>query len=257
MEIQKNVPTFLNSEKSDKKKSGSKDSEYLFTPGWKIVETIRKEMDRLGLMMPVSIVSEEHQMVEYPVYKILGEKVVSFIKKENLSVVTVEYTWVDTATGETAGPFRMITSGANGVDKSTASALSAAERYIFLKFFHIPCRDTGIELDAHDASNIPGLKEQPANATDGQVAGYRNGNPIRTIPPAEPPIPDMPKPQPAYGPEYQDAVNAIAMFGKGTQSHTDTVNRELARLAAAGYPANDRRFIETLVQIADERRLKN
>lgn len=257
MEIQKKIPTFINSEKSDKKKSGTKDSEYLFTPGWKIVQEIRKQMDFHNLMMPISVVSEEHQMVEYPVYKMIDNKVVSFIKKENLSVVTVEYTWIDIDSGETAGPYRMITSGSNGIDKSTASALSAAERYIFLKFFHIPCKDNGIELDAHDSENIPGIKEQPVGATDGQIARQRSGSPIRTVPPAEPAIPGIPQPRPAYGPEYQEAVNAIAMFGRGTQSHTETVNRELAKLAAAGYPVSDRMFIETLVNIADERRLKN
>lgn len=257
MEIQKNIPTFINSEKSDKKKSGTKDSEYLFTPGWKIVQEIRKMMDKHNLMMPVSVVSEEHQMVEYPVYKMINGKVISFIKKENLSVVTVEYTWIDTESGEMAGPYRMITSGSNGIDKSTASALSAAERYIFLKFFHIPCKDNGIELDAHDSQHIPGIKEQPVDATESQIARHRSGCPIRTVPSVEPAISEMPQPRPSYGPEYQDSVNAIAMFARGTQSHTETVNRELAKLASAGYPASDKMFIETLVNIADELRLKN
>ena len=263
MEIQKAVPTFTNSEKSDKKKSGSKDSEYLFTPGWQIAQAIRNLMDKYNLMMPISVQSEEHQMVEYPVYKIIDGKVVSFIKKENLSVLSVEYTWVDTESGETAGPYMMITSGANGIDKSTASALSTAERYIFLKFFHIPCKDAGIELDSHDSSNIPGLKDQPIGATDSQIAKHRSGSPIRPIPPAEPAIPQAPAqpgtPMPTafkYGKEYEDALNAIAMFGRGTQSHTDAVNKELGKLATAGYPVTDKLFIETLVLIAEERRIK-
>lgn len=264
MAIQKAVPTFTNSEKSDKKKSGSKDSEYLFTPGWQIAQAIRELMDKHNIMMPISVLSEEHQMVEYPVYKIIDGKVTSFLKKENLSVLTVEYTWVDTESGEMAGPYKMITAGANGIDKSTASALSTAERYIFLKFFHIPCKDAGIELDSHDSSNIPGLKDQPYGATDSQIARHQTESPVRRIPSAEPAIPKTPvqpsKPWPAtpkYGKEYEDALNAIAMFGKGTQSHTNIVNSELGKLATAGYPVTDKLFVETLVLIAEERRMKN
>lgn len=253
-EIQKAIPTFLNSEKADKKKAGSKDSEYLFTPGWQIVQAIRAEMDNRDIMMPVSVISETHEMVEYPVYKYVDGRVVSFIKKENLSTITVEYTWIDTVTGETAGPYRMIASGANGTDKSTASALSTAERYIFLKFFHIPCKDAGIELDAHDASNIPGFREQPAGATEAQIAKSKVSEPIRQIPPAE--IPATPMTRPTYGKEYEDAINTIAMFAVGTQSHTEAVNRVLGALALAGYPAADKMFVETLIQIADERRTK-
>lgn len=253
-EIQKAVPTFLNSEKADKKKAGSKDSEYLFTPGWQIIQAIRNEMDQRNIMMPVSVVSEQHEMVEYPVYKYVDGRVVSFIKKENLSTITMEYTWVDTVTGETAGPYRMIASGANGTDKSTASALSTAERYIFLKFFHIPCKDAGIELDSHDSSHIPGFKEQPMGATDAQIAKSKV-EPIRQIPPAE--TPASPLSRPNYGKEYEDAINAISMFGVGTQSHTEAVNRELAKLALAGYPAGDKMFVDTLIMIADERRTKN
>lgn len=252
-EIQKAVPSFLNSEKSDKKKSGSKDSEYLFTPGWQIIQSIRAEMDKRNIMMPVSVISEQHEMVEYPVYKYVDGRVVSFIKKENLSTITMEYTWVDTVSGETAGPYRMIASGANGTDKSTASALSTAERYIFLKFFHIPCKDAGIELDSHDSSHIPGFKEQPVGATEAQIAKSK-AEPIRQIPPAE--TIATPTTRPNYGKEYEEAINAIAMFAVGTQSHTEAVNRELGKLALYGYPASDKMFIETLIKIADERRTK-
>lgn len=254
MEIQKNISTFTNSEKSEKKKSGSKDSEYQFTPGWKICESIRAEMDKHGIMMPISVIKEEHQMVEYPVYKMLNGTVVSFIKKELLSTVTVEYSWVDTDTGDVAGPFQMITSGANGIDKSNASALSAAERYIFLKFFHIPTKDKGIELDSHDSSTIPGFREQPMNATDSDIAAQKAQGSVRMIPPVPQPIPQT---QPSYGKEYQDAVNAIAMFARGTKSHTDAVNRQLEVLSMSGYPVSDRNFVDTLVSIAEERRNKN
>lgn len=260
LEVQKAVTTFSNTEAAEKKKAGTKTSEYKYTPGWQITGEVRAQMDKLGLMMPVSIIREEHQMVEYPVYKLVNGVVTSFLKKENLSVVTMEYTWIDTETGEKAGPFQMIASGSNGIDKSTASAISAAERYIFLKFFHIATKDND-ELDAHDASSIPGLKEQPETATDSQVAKHKAGM-NRTVPAQETQqqMPPQAQPQPPapqqmqFGKEYEQAVNEIAMFAIGTKSHAEAVNRAVTFLASAGYPAGDKFFVDTLVSIADNRR---
>lgn len=260
LEVQKAVTSFSNTEAAEKKKAGTKTSEYKYTPGWQITGEVRAQMDKLGLMMPVSIIREEHQMVEYPVYKLVNGVVTSFLKKENLSVVTMEYTWVDTETGEKAGPFQMIASGSNGIDKSTASAISAAERYIFLKFFHIATKDND-ELDAHDASSIPGLKEQPETATDTQVAKHKAGM-NRTVPAQETQqqMPPQAQPQPPapqqmqFGKEYEQAVNEIAMFAIGTKSHAEAVNRAVTFLISAGYPAGDKFFVDTLVSIADNRR---
>lgn len=260
LEVQKAVTSFNNTEAAEKKKAGTKTSEYKYTPGWQITEEVRTQMDRLGLMMPVSIIREEHQMVEYPVYKLVNGVVTSFLKKENLSVVTMEYTWIDAETGEKAGPFQMIASGSNGIDKSTASAISAAERYIFLKFFHIATKDND-ELDAHDASSIPGLKEQPETATDAQVAKHKAGM-NKTVPAQETQqqMPPQAQPQPPapqqmqFGKEYEQAVNEIAMFAIGTKSHTEAVNRAVTFLASAGYPAGDKFFVDTLVSIANNRR---
>lgn len=260
LEVQKAVTSFSNTEAAEKKKAGTKTSEYKYTPGWQITGEVRAQMDKLGLMMPVSIIREEHQMVEYPVYKLVNGVVTSFLKKENLSVVTMEYTWIDTETGEKAGPFQMIASGSNGIDKSTASAISAAERYIFLKFFHIATKDND-ELDAHDASSIPGLKEQPETATDTQVAKHKAGM-NRTVPAQETQqqMPPQAQPQPPapqqmqFGKEYEQAVNEIAMFAIGTKSHAEAVNRAVTFLASAGYPAGDKFFVDTLVSIADNRR---
>lgn len=260
LEVQKAVTSFSNTEAAEKKKAGTKTSEYKYTPGWQITGEVRAQMDKLGLMMPVSIIREEHQMVEYPVYKLVNGVVTSFLKKENLSVVTMEYTWIDTETGEKAGPFQMIASGSNGIDKSTASAISAAERYIFLKFFHIATKDND-ELDAHDASSIPGLKEQPETATDSQVAKHKAGM-NRTVPAQETQqqMPPQAQPQPPapqqmqFGKEYEQAVNEIAMFAIGTKSHAEAVNRAVTFLISAGYPAGDKFFVDTLVSIADNRR---
>ena len=266
LEIQRELTSFTNSEPAEKTKAGTKDPEYRYVPGWQITDQVRALMDKYGLMMPVNVLKEEHEMVEYPVYKILDGKVTSFVKKENLSVITMQYTWIDCETGETAGPFQMVASGSNGIDKSTASALSTAERYIFLKFFHIPTKDND-ELDAHDSSFIPGLKEQPVTATDSQIARDKTGRkasvpqthqgnkpPVQQKQPQQQPLTQNARP--SYGQEYEEAVNSIAMFARDTPSHIETVNRVLRMLQPYGYPVGETGFINTLVAVADERRLK-
>ncbi len=170
MQIQRTCPSFSNTEPSEKKKQGSKASSYDYTPGWKIVETVKGLMNNAGLMLLTNIKEEKHEMIDYPVYKIINGQLTTCQKKELLSTLKVEFTWLDTESGEKTEPFMMVASGANGTDKSTASALSFAERYFLLKFFHLTTKDPTEELDAHDSSYIPGLKDQPVDATMEQMA---------------------------------------------------------------------------------------
>lgn len=158
-QIQKAFKTFAVTEDSEKKSDGGK-STYKYTPGWKIVEMLREQMDALGLMLVPAFTVGKCDVIEYPVYKLIGGTPMSFPKKEVHVIVNATFTWVDTTTGETAGPYPFVGAGANGTDKSTAAALSNAERYFLLKFFHITTREKDEELDAHDSDTVPGI---PAN----------------------------------------------------------------------------------------------
>jgi hypothetical protein len=175
--IQKSFIEFGNTEDSGEKIKGSRDSAYKYTPGWQITETIREKMDEMGIMMPMNVVSEDHTTVEFPIYKKVNGIITKFLKRDILSTLKVEYSFIDVTTGETIGPFSIVSSGANKIDKSTASAISMAERYIFLKFFHIATHDKSDEPDANDSSFIPGIPEeqQPVDATDDQISKAQIG----------------------------------------------------------------------------------
>lgn len=72
-QIQKEVRTFDLTADSDKEDPKTKKSAYRYTPGWKITETVRDIMDRLGLMLVPDFSMERSETIEYPVYKMLGE----------------------------------------------------------------------------------------------------------------------------------------------------------------------------------------
>lgn len=171
MEIQKGTKPFGLSEDSDKIDPKTGRSSYRYTPGWQIVENVKTLMDNLGLMLIPDFRFHQIDVIEYPVYKMIGDSAMSFTKKEMHIAVDAAFTWIDTATGEQAGPFHIAASGANGTDKSTASALALAERYFLLKFFHLTTRDADDEPDAHDSDNVPGIPKNIRGATPAQACG--------------------------------------------------------------------------------------
>lgn len=211
MMIQEKVVTFNVSEDSEKVDPKTRKSAYRYTPGWLITETIRKEMDQLKLMLLPKYDIIKSETIEYPVYKLIGSTPMSFTKKEIHFIVRGEFTWKDTETLEEAGPFTVVASGANGTDKSCASALAQAERYFLLKFFHLTTHEGAEEPDAHDSDTIPGLPAsvaEPATQRDacnaipaGQVvmpaqAGYMH-QPVYPQPQVRQPMPQMGPQQPA------------------------------------------------------------
>lgn len=189
--IQKAFMTFSATEDAEKKDSRGV-SEYKYTPGWKIVESVREKMDELGLMLIPEVEVERVQLIDYPVYKPFGGQPMSFQKKEVFVVVKAQYTWIDVESGETYGPVRHDSAGANGTDKSFSCAVSNSERYFLLKFFHITTRSAEDEPDAHDSTVIPGIpkSQQAAVATDFQAV---NAAPVPSFGPAPAPVQQAPQ----------------------------------------------------------------
>lgn len=281
-DIQKSVKSFANTEESDKKEPNGKNS-YNYTPGWKITEAVRTEMDKQGLMLIPDVVNEQHDLIDYPVYKVIDGVPRSFTKKEMYVTLTVNYTWVDTTTGDTYGPIRMVSPGANGTDKSGASALSLAERQFFLKFFHIATKDENEEPDAHDSANLTGLpkNQQPNNATASQACAAAQVNPYGQQPLQQPaayqpqyfapqtPVYPQQFPQQAAAPQYQPmpqqaprpdlmtrekAVERLTYFEQGTDSYNRALNDCLTQLAMQGFPTSDPTYVQAIKDEAKAKR---
>ena len=263
-EIEKSFKTFATTDESEKKVAGAQNSMYKYTHGWSIIEAIREKMDEMNVMLDININDERHEMVSYPVYKQIQNQIIPFEKKEMYVTVNCSFTWIDVDTGESVGPYTMIASGANGIDKSISSALSLAERYFLLKAFHITTREKEDEPDAHDCDSLPGIptEQQPKTASDWKgPKGYAPAPPQpymqqntpstfqqqhhgKTTTPAK--TPDM---------TYENAVNTLMNFEAGTKSHSDTLNRLLIALNISGYNTADPSFASSLVNDAQARRM--
>lgn len=277
LDVGKQFTTFAVTEESDKKKPGTKESSYRFTPGYEIVEKIRAALDKAGIKLEPNCKSESHEMVKYPVYKLVNGNPYKFDVEQMYVTVTVEYRFIDTVTGEELGPYTQIAAGANGIDKSISSALSLAERYFLLKYFQITTREPDTEPDMHDADNIPGLgKDQPVTA---KAENAINAKPVASAAAQQRPVAAMPQ-QPAMQPQvtpqqyqmtqqmigaqnaqnkaseaYAKAVEELMYFEQGTESHTRTLNHWLTQLRLVGYDTSVPEFAQTLTLTAQSRRM--
>lgn len=109
---------------------------YDYVSGTKILSFIKPLMDKQGLLLKQEILSIDNQRQDY--------KAKSGEKSEILTKVMMKFTWVDVETGE-----KDINSfganGQNGWDKGVGSALTYAERYFLLKYFHIATDEDDID----------------------------------------------------------------------------------------------------------------
>ena len=275
-EIRKSFTTFAITDDSDKKGPDGKPA-YRYTPGWAIVEAIKAKMDEVGVMLEPTLHSESHEMITYPVYKEIDHKIVPFQKKEMYVSLVMAYTFVDVATGETVGPFLQPSAGANGTDKSIASALSLAERYFLLKYFQFTTREKTDEPDAHDSDDIPGrlAKDYPAAQTYNRGAGLMPQGPYYAASPASQGAPatqadggpyvapqktqPAAMPQPQAAPEqpqnlYEQAAMALMRFQAGSKTHNEILQQVMIDLNKAGYNTADPGFAQQLVRYAQEKR---
>ena len=111
---------------------------YKYVTGDKLLGYIKPMMNDLGLLLKQEVLEIENLRQDYLTK--------AGSKSEILSKVMMRFTWVDTETGETD----INLFGANGQndwDKGIGSALTYAERYFLLKYFHIPTDEDDIDND--------------------------------------------------------------------------------------------------------------
>ena len=129
---------------------GSSSAGYLYVKGSKVLDIVRPKMDELGLLLVQQVDDIDNERVDY--------QVKSGPKSEILTKVTMTFTWIDTESGETL-PVQFGANGCNGWDKGLGSALTYAERYFLLKFFHIATDEDGVDArPAPEAQPVPAKK---------------------------------------------------------------------------------------------------
>ncbi|MRM83398.1 ERF family protein [Riemerella anatipestifer] len=135
--------------------SGSGSYGYQYVSGAKVLEFVRPLMNELGLILKQEILSIENERQDYSVTAkkmVENEKGIKEQieypkpKSEILSKVMMKFTWIDTETGEKDENL-FGANGQNDWEKGLGSALTYAERYFLLKFFHIPTDEDDIDND--------------------------------------------------------------------------------------------------------------
>ena len=134
-------------------------STYQYVSGSKVLNYIRPKMDELGVLLVQEIDEIDNQRIDYAVKN--GQK------SELLTKVTMTFTWIDAESGEKL-PVKFGANGMNNWDKGLGSALTYAERYFLLKFFHIA-------TDEDDVDALPPRgNEEPVKVKPLMDPGHKN-----------------------------------------------------------------------------------
>lgn len=115
---------------------------YEYVTGNKVLSVIRPKMDELGIILKQEVVSIDNERMDYQQF---DRKTNQFTtKSEILTKVNIRFTWVDCETGEKDENL-FAANGMNDWEKGLGSALTYAERYFLLKYFHIATDEDDID----------------------------------------------------------------------------------------------------------------
>ena len=117
---------------------------YSYVTGDKVLGEIKPLMNELGLLLKQEIVSINNSRQDYSTK--------NGTKSEILSKVMMQFTWIDVESGEKdVNSFGA--NGQNDFEKGLGSALTYAERYFLLKYFHIATDEDDIDNSDRKTTN--------------------------------------------------------------------------------------------------------
>lgn len=147
LEVQKAV-TYL--QRNAQSKAGGS---YTYVSSALVLERIRGEMDEQGLLLQTATVEERlHIDAAYSYAD----------KKQHFTEVVMEFTWINTDNPEETMVCRWYGQGIDNGEKGPGKAMTYAEKYFLLKFFHIATGD-------HDDPDAG--REEPEPAPDRDEKG--------------------------------------------------------------------------------------
>ena len=110
---------------------------FKYVSGTKVLDAIKPLMNQYGILLKMEVISIENQRNDYATKSNPN-------KSEILSKVMMKFTWIDVETGEKDENL-FGANGQNDWDKGVGSAMTYAERYFLIKFFHIATDEDDID----------------------------------------------------------------------------------------------------------------
>ena len=127
---------------------------YKYVTGDKLLGEVKPMMNELGLILKQEVLSIENTRQDYLTKN--GSK------SDILSKVMMRFTWIDTETGE-KDENSFGANGQNDWEKGLGSALTYAERYFLLKYFHIATDEDDIDNDQRKTTAAVPLPPPPTD----------------------------------------------------------------------------------------------
>lgn len=120
---------------------------YKYVTGSKVLEHIKPLMNDYGLILKQEILSIDNKRQDYATSLVQNQETKIWSgkpKSEILTKVMMRFTWIDTESGEKDENL-FGANGQNDWEKGLGSALTYAERYFLLKYFHIATDEDDID----------------------------------------------------------------------------------------------------------------
>jgi len=129
---------------------------YKYVTGSKVLEHIKPLMNEYGLILKQEVLTIDNERQDYKVgINTPNEKT----KSEILTKVMMRFTWIDTESGEKDENL-FGANGQNDWEKGLGSALTYAERYFLLKYFHIATDEDDIDNPERKEEELKLQQEQ-------------------------------------------------------------------------------------------------
>ena len=149
-------------------KKDKKSNTYEYVTGNKVLDHIKPLMNEYGLLLKQEVLSIDNERQDYKTG--IGTNYEK-PKSEILSKVMMRFTWIDAETGEKDENL-FGANGQNDWEKGLGSALTYAERYFLLKFFHIATDEDDIDNPERKKEDTTPVKQltQPTQPAPVQTA---------------------------------------------------------------------------------------
>lgn len=129
---------------------------YTYVSGNKLLSYIRTKMDDVGVILKQEVLELSNERIDYKTRN--GER------SEMMTKVMMRFTWIDCETGESDVNL-FAANGMNDWEKGLGSALTYAERYFIMKYFHIATDED--DVDNPNRGQRDQTPQQPAKKQKG------------------------------------------------------------------------------------------